>query len=90
MTPTAVLPAEERDGDAEEADCGALDVVHAEAVLPAEDVHRAAEPGERARDRHRQEVAAAHADAAVAGGLGAAADCAHLEAQGRAVDRISQ
>ncbi len=78
------VPPEEGDRDAEVADCGDLHVEHAEAVLPAQDVHRPAEPGEGARDRHRQEVAVAHADAAVARGLGAAAHCADAEAQGRA------
>ena len=54
----------------------------AEPELPAEHVHRAAEAGERARDRHRQEVAAPDADAAVAGRLGVAADGADAEARG--------
>ena len=57
-----------------------------EPELPAEDVERAGEAGEHARDRHREEVVARDADAAVAGGLGVEADGAHLVAERRAVE----
>ena len=45
-----------------------------------------AEAGERAGDRHREEVVARDGDAAVARRLGVEADRAHLEAERRAVD----
>ena len=80
------VAAEQRDGDADEADVRHLDVEHAEPVLPAEDVDRAAEPGERAGDRHRVDVVARDVDAAVARGLGVEADGAHLVAERRAVE----
>ena len=79
------VAAEQRDGDADEADVRHLDVEHAEPVLPAEDVDRAAEPGERAGDRHRVDVVARDVDAAVARRLGVEADRAHLVAERRAV-----
>ena len=41
------VPAEERDGDADEADRRDLDVARREPELPAEDVDRAGEAGER-------------------------------------------
>jgi hypothetical protein len=44
-TPTPCC-AEQRDGDADEADVRDLDVEHAEPELPAEDVERAGEAGE--------------------------------------------
>ena len=50
----------------DEADRRGLDVARPEAELPAEDVDRAGEAGEGARDRHREEVVARDADAAVA------------------------
>ena len=43
------VPAEQRDGDADEPDRRALDVGDVETELPAEDVERAREPGERPR-----------------------------------------
>ena len=57
-----------------------------DAELPAEHVDRAGEAGERARDRHRQEVVLLDVDAAVARRLGVEADRAHLEAERRAVE----
>ena len=56
------------------AELAGLDVARREPELPAEDVDRAREPRERARDRHRQEVVARDADAAVARRLGVEAD----------------
>ena len=81
------VAAEQRDGDADEADVRHLDVEHAEPVLPAEDVDRAAEARERAGDRHRVDVVARDVDAAVARRLGVEADRAHLVAERRAVQR---
>ena len=54
---------------------------------PADDVDRAREAGERARDRHREEVVARDRDAAVAGRLGVEADRPHLVAERRPVER---
>ena len=51
------VAAEQRDRDPDEADLRGLDVERAEPVLLAEHVERAGEAGERARDRHREEVA---------------------------------
>ena len=62
------VAAEQRDRDARErdADAGdACDVACREPELPAEDVDRARDPRERARDRHREEVVAGDADPAV-------------------------
>src|SRR3954447_23758462 len=59
------VPAEKRDGDADEADVRDLDVENADVELPAEDVDRAAEPGERSRDRHRIDEIPPDIDAAV-------------------------
>ena len=61
-------------------------VSRVEPELPAEDVDRAGEAGESAGDRHRQEVVARDADAAVPGGLGVEADGAHLVAERRPVE----
>ena len=65
------VAAEQRDRDPDEADLRRVWMsLRREPELPAEDVDRAREPGEGARDRHREEVVARDADAAVAGGLG--------------------
>ena len=80
------VAAEQGGGEADEADLARVDVALADAVLPAGDVDGAREPGERARDRHREEVVPRDRDAAVASGLGIEADRAHLVAEGRAVD----
>ena len=79
------VPPQQRDRDPDEADRRVLDVDHAEPELPAEHVERAADPRERAGDRHREEIAPPHGDAAVAGRLGVEADRAHLVAERRAV-----
>ena len=55
------------------------------ARLEAEEVDRAREAGERARDREREEVVLRHRDAAVAGRLRVEADRPHLEAERRPV-----
>ena len=77
---------EQRDGDPDEADLRGLDVERPEPVLPAEDVDRAAEAGEHARDRHREEVVARDADPAVARGVRVEADGAHLVPERRPVE----
>ena len=63
-----------------------LDVERAEPVLPAEHVERAAEPRERAGDRHREEVVPRNVDPPVARRLGVEADRAHLVAERRPVE----
>ena len=63
-----------------------LDVAGREPELPAEDVDRAREAGERARDRHREEVVARDADAAVARRLGVEADGLDAVTERRAVE----
>ena len=80
------VPPEQRDGDADEGDRRGQDVVRVDPELPADDVERAGEPGEHARDRHREEVVARDRDAAVPGRLGVEADRAHLEAERRPVE----
>jgi hypothetical protein len=62
-------------------------VVRVDPELPADDVHRAREPGEHPRDRHREEVVASDGDAAVARRLRVVPDRAHLVAEGRPVER---
>ena len=64
-----------------------VDVVRVESELPAEHVHRAREAREAAGDRHREEVVARDADAAVARRLGIEADRPHLVAERRPVER---
>ena len=61
-------------------------VVRVDPVLPAEDVDRAREAGEPARDRHREEVVPRHRDPAVVRRLGVEADRAHLVAERRPVE----
>ena len=80
------VPPEQRHRDPGEPDHRRLDVTRGQPELPAEDVDRAREAGERARDRHRQEVVARHVDAAVARGLGVEADRLHPVAERRAVE----
>ena len=48
MTPTAVCRPRKATAMPMIADGGGLDVEHAESELPPEDVHRPAQPGERA------------------------------------------
>ena len=77
---------EQRDRDADEAD---LDVwtspVASRNCQPRMSI-APARPAKRARDRHREEVVARDADAAVARGLRVEADRAHLVAERRAVE----
>ena len=80
------VAAEQRDGDAEEADRRDRDVGDAEAVEVAEHVEAAGEAGERARDRHRADQVLAHADAAVVRRVRVEADGAHLVAERRPVE----
>ena len=80
------VTAEQRDGDADEADGGGLDVREADREAPAEHVDRACEPGEHARDGHREEVIPRDGDASVAGRLGVEANCPDLVAERRPVD----
>ena len=84
--PDGRVAPEQRRGEPDEADRARRDVELAEPVLPARDVERAAEPGERAGDRHREEVVAGDRDAAVARRLRVEPDRAHLEAERRPVD----
>ena len=80
------VAAEQRDGDAEEADVRRWMSEVAMWNSQPSDVERAGEPGERAGDRHREEVVPLHVDPAVARRLGVEADRAHLEAERRAVE----
>ena len=80
------VAAEQRDRDADEADLRRLDVAGREPELPAEDVDRAREAGERAGDRHREEVVARDVDAAVARRLGVEADGLDAVAERRPVE----
>ena len=63
-----------------------LHVARREPELPAEDVDRPRKAGERARDRHREEVVPGHADAAVARRLGVEADRPDAVAERRPVE----
>ena len=65
---------EQRDGDADEADGAAVEVVRRRSGTSSRAVDRAGEPGERARDGEREEVVAPDGDPAVAGRLGVEAD----------------
>ena len=84
--PTGLVAAEQRDGDAREADEVRVEVALVDRALEAEEVDRAGESGERAGDGEREEVVPPHADAAVAGRLGVEADRAHLVPERRPVE----
>ena len=77
---------EQRDRDPDEGDRARRDVARRDVELPAEDVERSGEAGERAGDRHREEVVARDADAAVAGRLGVEADRLDAVAERRPVE----
>src|SRR5919108_406655 len=82
--PDRRVAAEQRHGDADERDLrGGLDGREVAAALPPEDVARAGEAREEARDRHREEVVARDVDTAVAGRLGVEPDGADLVADRR-------
>ncbi len=80
------VAAEQRDGDAGEADVEHGHVRGGDRVVHAEHLDRAGEAGERPADRHRRDHRALDRDAAVARRLGVEADRAHLVAERRAVE----
>ena len=84
--PDGGVAAEQRHRDADERDRRRLDVARREPELPAEHVDRAGEAGERAGDRHREEVVPRDVDAAVAGRLGVEADRLDAVAERRPVE----
>nr|WP_228431015.1 hypothetical protein [Baekduia soli] len=73
--------------DAQEADLRRLDVVRGQVELPAQDVERARQAGQRAAGAHDEHVGPADADAAVARGLGVEAHRPRLVALRRAVEQ---
>ncbi len=87
-TPTRRVAAEQRDGDAEEADGRALDVERpvAEVEEVAEHVDARRRGRRTRRDRHRLDVVLADVDPAVGSGVGVEADRAHLVAERRPVE----
>ncbi len=86
-TPTAVLRPSSATAMPTKPTAGrGLDVARREPELPAEDVDRAGETGEGAGDRHREEVVAGDADAAVARRLGVEADRLDAVAERRPVE----
>ena len=84
--PDGGVAAEQRYGDADERDRRGLDVAGREPELPAEHVDRPREAGERAGDRHREEVVPRDVDAAVARRLGVEADRLDAVAERRPVE----
>src|SRR3984885_7555674 len=81
------VPTEQRHGDPVEADVRNLDVCREEVELPAEDVERGRDAGERATDQHHADPRAADVDPGITRRLRVEADRARLVAEPRAVNQ---